>query len=77
MCRNFRGYKSQFLHWKTIVCSVYSKNLRFDEKRLQQISSIEVHKSTSRYHTEDIKMKSTDPNLMTLCPTLKELCLLR
>ena len=37
MCRNFRGYKSQFLHWKTIVCSVYSKNLKHCEKRLQKI----------------------------------------
>ena len=30
MCRNFRGYKSQFRHCKTIVCSALRKETAKD-----------------------------------------------
>ena len=36
MFRNFREYMAQFLHGKTVLCFVYSKNLEHYEKRLMQ-----------------------------------------
>ena len=66
---------------KTALCFIYSKNLKFYGKRLQQRSYLlfqgQAYKNISRYYDKDFKITSLSQYWWFYCEIWKCFCLLR